>query len=234
MAIRGVLFDKDGTLIDVNGTWVPFYRHILQDHFGHNDAEAEAKMTAAGYDPATNAFRGGSLLAQGTTAQIASLWWPDLKGASLRERVRALDHDFITAATSMIQPLMPLAPVMDDLIAMGLKLGVATNDGEASARSHMTELGIAARFAMIMGADSVASPKPSGDMVRAFALQTGLAENQLALVGDNGHDMEEARNGGAGLAIAVLTGNTGRAQLERLADHVIASVAELPALLRTI
>jgi phosphoglycolate phosphatase len=234
MAIRGVLFDKDGTLIDVNGTWVPFYRHILQDHFGHSDAEAEAKMVAAGYDPAINAFRGGSLLAQGTTAQIASMWWPELKGAALKERVRALDHDFIAAAASMITPLMPLGPVMDELIAMGLTLGIATNDGEASAKSHMAELGISARLTVIMGADSVATPKPSGDMVRAFARRTEIKENQIAFVGDNGHDMEEARNGGAGLAIAVLTGNTGRAQLERLADHVIESVAELPALLRTI
>ena len=31
MAIKGVLFDKDGTLIDVTGTWVPVYREMLAE-----------------------------------------------------------------------------------------------------------------------------------------------------------------------------------------------------------
>ncbi len=33
MAIKGVLFDKDGTLIEVNGTWVPLYRQMLVEDF---------------------------------------------------------------------------------------------------------------------------------------------------------------------------------------------------------
>lgn len=52
MAIKGVLFDKDGTLIDVTGTWVPVYREVLAEVFADLAPQAiEAKFTAAGYDP---------------------------------------------------------------------------------------------------------------------------------------------------------------------------------------
>ena len=51
-------------------------------------------------------------------------------------------------------------------------------------------------------------------------------------LGDNLHDMKEARNGKAGLAIGVLSGNSAHADLAPLADHVIADIAQLGPLLR--
>ena len=77
-------------------------------------------------------------------------------------------------------------------------------------------------------------PKPSGNMIRRFAEITGLPPSAIAMVGDNHHDMEEARNGGAGLAIAVLSGNAGHEDIAHLADYTLASVAELPALLKSL
>ena len=56
MTIRAVLFDKDGTLIEVNATWVPIYRQILKELCTTDDAGAEAMMQKAGYDPATGKF----------------------------------------------------------------------------------------------------------------------------------------------------------------------------------
>jgi phosphoglycolate phosphatase len=71
-------------------------------------------------------------------------------------------------------------------------------------------------------------------MIRRFAGTVGVKPSEIAMVGDNAHDMEEARNGGAGLAIAVLTGNAGHDDIAHLADHTLRSIAELPALLRSI
>ena len=47
MKIGGVLFDKDGTLIDVNQTWVPIYRHMLSDLFRVDTQGAEVLMQKA-------------------------------------------------------------------------------------------------------------------------------------------------------------------------------------------
>jgi phosphoglycolate phosphatase len=232
MAIKGVLFDKDGTLIDVNATWIPFYKTMLEQERGLSPVAVESKMIAAGYDPVTNSFRAGSVLAGGTTRQLVELWWGAETADSHAAITHRLDHEFAPLALKHMKPLMDLQPIFKALKDLGLKLGVATNDSQLSATNHMRALGVAESFEAIIGADSVAIPKPSGQMVDLFAKRTGLKLSEIAMVGDNTHDLEEARNGRAGLAIAVLTGNGKREDLHAHADHVLESVEELPHMLR--
>ena len=234
MTIRGVLFDKDGTLIDVNGTWVPIYRRMLCEQFDVDAAGAEALMQRVGYDPSTDGFAANSILASGTTRQLVENWWPDLDEAGMQGKLRMIDVDYAPLSKSFLKPLMPLAPLLKELKAMRLHVGVATNDSHYSAVNHMTHLGVVDLFDAVIAADTVPAPKPSGDMIRAFAKGRGVEPSEIAMVGDNAHDMEEARNGGAGLAIAVLTGNAAYDEIAHLADHTLASIAELPALLRSL
>ena len=234
MTIRGILFDKDGTLIDVNNTWVPIYRQMLSELFATDAQGAEALMEKAGFDRSTAKFKPGSTLAGGTTRQLIEVWWPGLDEAGVAEKVRILDHDYAHLVKDALSPLLPLEPILLELRAMGLKLGVATNDSQVSARNHMAHIGVIEHFEDIIAADTVTVPKPSGNMIRRFAEITGLKPAEIAMVGDNSHDMEEARNGGAGLAIAVLSGNAAHGDIAHLADYTLSSVAELPALLRSI
>jgi phosphoglycolate phosphatase len=234
MTIKAILFDKDGTLIDVNGTWVPFYQHMLAQEFGASRNEVEAMMVRAGLDPESGSFMPGSLLAAGTTLQMVELWWPDASPQEQRATAARLDRQYAAQARTFLRPLMPLVPVLNRLRSQGLKLGVGTNDSEISARGHMEALGVGALFEEIIGADSVAVPKPSGQMVRHFAEKLGVRPGNVAMVGDNAHDMEEAHNGGAGLAIAVLSGNSGREHMAHLADHVLESIADLPGFMEAI
>ncbi len=234
MSIRGILFDKDGTLIEVNDTWVPIYRQIVQEQFGVDIDGAETLMEQVGFDRTTGRFKANSILAAGTTRDLVANWWPDLDDQGQREKVRMLDHDYAHLVKSSLKPLLDLEPVFMELKAMGMVLGVGTNDSHVSARNHMAHIGVVEHFADIIAADTVDVPKPSGNMIRRFAEVTGLAVHEIAMVGDNSHDMEEARNGGAGLAIAVLTGNAEAHHIEHLADHTIPSVADLPRLLRSL
>lgn len=234
MAIKGVLFDKDGTLIEVNGTWVPLYRQMLLQDFSVPAAEVEEMLVKGGYEPLTGVFRAGSTLAAGTTSQLVQLWWPGLSPEEQKKRTQLIDNDIAPQAKQFIKPLMELSLVFDELRDMGLRLGVATNDSFRSAMAQMNHLDVHHYFDHIIGWDSVVIPKPSGHMIEYFCERTGLKPGEVAMVGDNGHDMEEARHGGAGLAVAVLTGNSAHSDIAHMADHTLTSVADLPALLRSL
>jgi phosphoglycolate phosphatase len=234
MPIKAILFDKDGTLIDVTGTWVPAYREVLGDIFGSDAQRVEQLLIAAGYDPAKGGFKAGSTLAGGTTRELIDIWWPGLDANAVLEKMHLLDVEYRSVAARHLKALMPLGPILASLRKARYKLGVATNDTQGSALSHLHQLGVEAMFDAVVGADSVKSPKPSGDMVRTFGEAVNVPPHEIAMVGDNPHDVEEARNGGAGLAIGVLSGNSGHDDLDHLADYVIPSIAHLEALLEMV
>jgi phosphoglycolate phosphatase len=204
------------------------------EQFGTDEKGAEALMAKAGYDRGSGKFLPGSTIAGGTTRQLVAIWWPDLDAEGHARKAYELDHGYAHLVTDKLMPLLPLEPILIELRRMGMKLGVATNDSHVSARNHMAHIGVISHFDDIIAADTVPVPKPSGNMIRRFAEITGLKPSEIAMVGDNVHDIEEARNGEAGLAVAVLSGNAAREDIAHLADHTIASVAELPALLKSL
>jgi phosphoglycolate phosphatase len=234
MAIKGILFDKDGTLIDVNRTWVPMYRKMLAIEFGTDNALTNELLTLAGFDATQENFRPGSPLAGGTTRQIVSLWWPKMSAAEQDAKARFIDSHYAPMAKDFLAPLMPLKPILESLTAEGYILGVGTNDSFASADGQVQAMQLSEYFKVILGSDSVKAPKPSGDMISAFANFCGIKPSEVAMVGDNTHDLEEAKHGGAGLGIGVLSGNSAREHLQHLADHIIDSVADLPLLLKSL
>jgi phosphoglycolate phosphatase len=231
MAIKGILFDKDGTLIDLDGTWVPVYRQFLQDAFSMSRDEAEHKMEGAGFDRTNGRFRSNSVLAGGTTKQLVEHWWPMAPAAEQDRLVHVIDVECAPMARSHLKPLLPVAEVLAPLRRRGLVLGVGTNDSHFSALSQLAHLGLSDYFDAVIGADTVARPKPSGDMIRRFAELTSLQPDEVAMVGDTLHDMEEARNGAAGLAIGVLSGSADQQQLAPWAHHIIADIRHLEACL---
>jgi len=225
--MRGVLFDKDGTLLDFEATWAPLYRDLTLDLVGGDPAAAENLLLAGGLDPETRRMRAGSVLGAGTTADIVSLWFPDLSGDDFAAMAAHIDGTFHAHGARGSVAVDGVLGALQALAAMDIAMGVATNDATVAARGAIASLGLDRYLPHIFGYDSVARPKPAPDIVFAFADAVGLAPREIAVVGDNRVDLEMARSAGA-VAVGVLTGNAAATDLEPLADMILPSVRELP------
>jgi phosphoglycolate phosphatase len=231
LPIKGILFDKDGTLVDFDATWFAIGDMMALQAAGGDRERADALLTDAGYDFAARGFRADSVFAAGTNADIVALWYPHLDTIERAELV--LRFDLVTAEAGAAKAV-PLPGAIDAIRALhtaGYRLGVATNDSTRGAERTVTGLGIAQLFEAVYGYDSVANPKPAADTVMAFAELTGLLPSEIAMVGDNRHDLEMAREATAGLAVGVLSGTGTRETLAPLADVILGSIAELPDVL---
>ena len=219
--IRGILFDKDGTLFDFQASWGAWAAALL--HRLSPDPEPLARRIR--FDLRTQRFAPDSPVIASTSAEVADLMLPDLPDWSKGDLLALMNR--LSADAPMVEAV-PLAPLLDGLTARGLHLGVATNDGEAPARRQLERAGVVGLFPFIAGFDSGHGGKPAPGQLLAFCAATGLPPSQVAMVGDSAHDLHAARAAGMA-AVAVLTGPALRGDLERLADVVLNDIGELPA-----
>jgi phosphoglycolate phosphatase len=229
--IKGILFDKDGTLIDFDRTWFEVADLMALKAASGSRSRADHLLVEAGYDFGLRRFKADSVFAAGTNADLIALWYPGQSPGERRSTIEEYDRFVGENASAKPYGLPGVKDTIEKLHRQGYRMGVATNDSTKGAEQTLAALGMSQLFDAAYGYDAVANPKPAPDTVRAFCDLTGCKASEVAMVGDNRHDMEMARAAGVGMAIGVLSGNGTRETLSPLADILIGSVADLPGLL---
>ena len=225
MTLRGLLFDKDGTLFDFQATWSAFAAGLIEEEAAGDRDLADRIAGVLGYDRAARRFVPGSIVIAETTATVARALAPVLPD---RPDPEALARRMNARSAEVPQiPAAPLVPLFDRLRAAGLVLGLATNDSEAAARRHLEAHGLTAHMAFVAGYDSGHGAKPGPGPCLAFAAATGVPPGEIAMIGDSLHDLEAGRAAGM-VPLGVLTGPAEAATLAPHAAAVLKSIADLP------
>jgi len=221
--IRGVLFDKDGTLFEFHATWSAWAQSMLLELALGDRAAAASLGVRIGFDVLDGTFDPASVIIAGTPGDIVQLLLPGVPHLT----PLALEQKLNSAAT-LAQPVevVPLAPFLAELRAMGLMLGVATNDAETPARAHLASVNQEGAFDFIAGYDSGYGGKPEPGMCLGFAKATGLDPAEVVMVGDSTHDLHAGRTAGM-RTVAVLTGLAKEVDLAPLANVVLPDIGHL-------
>ncbi|MEW9918939.1 HAD family hydrolase [Marimonas sp. MJW-29] len=222
--IRGLVFDKDGTLFDFAATWEAWAKGLLKRLGGNDLARVQRLGQAIEFDMQTGKFAPTSVVIAGTAGEVADALVPHVPELP---QARLLDLINEEAESAPQHPAVPLPPLLGLLRARGLRLGVATNDAEAPARAHLAQAGVTDLFDFIAGFDSGHGGKPAPGQLLAFAQAVGLPPAQIVMVGDSTHDLQAGRAAGM-TTIGVLTGPARRETLAPLADAVLPDIGHLP------
>ncbi|MDR6787091.1 phosphoglycolate phosphatase [Sphingomonas sp. BE138] len=175
-------FDLDGTLLDTSGDLAAALNHALVSA-GRPTLPVERVKPMIG---------GGArhMLAQGMAAT---------GGCSEAEldvlQARLLDH-YRTNIAVFTRPFPHAMDALDRLANMGVTLAVVTNKLESLARQILDELALTARFATIIGGDTMGpgNGKPSRMPIDAMVARCG--GGRAAFVGDSIYDITAAHAAG--------------------------------------
>lgn len=108
-----------------------------------------------------------------------------------------------------------------------IKIFIATSDSVGRTRKMLKILNLLKYVTDIAGSDSVKNSKPAPDAVEYIARKHKISPSMLAVCGDSVVDMQMGVNAGIKHNIAVLTGTSRKKELEKYTDLIINSVGDI-------
>lgn len=239
--IKGILFDKDGTLIDFYEVWgtaaEPVMDWLLADcpladrDLLKKELLEKLGIYESGIDP-EGAF------AWMTYREISEIIWKFMKEkhmepvpekTQLLSRVETEFYKEVVEKQTEYPVFMDVKKLFQILTEQyHLFVGLATTDTRQSAKICISRLQ-AEEYVSFWGADDGIMPvKPDGTLIELAARTWKIHPEEILVVGDTPNDMRFAHNGHA-FALGVLSGTGRKKDMERMADDLIDSIAELPA-----
>ncbi|RIY03579.1 HAD family hydrolase [Aureimonas flava] len=174
-----VVFDLDGTLVDTAPDLTGALNHCL---LAADIAETtlEAVRPQAGHG--ARAMLAAAYARAGRSADEEEL-------AGQTRRFLAFYCEHIAVAST---PFAGAVESLDRMAEAGATLAVCTNKTEALAARLLRELGLAARFAAVCGADTFVARKPDPAHLAGTIARAGGNVHRAVMVGDTDTDMEAA------------------------------------------
>jgi phosphoglycolate phosphatase len=232
-----VVFDKDGTLIDVHTYWanmVRFRADAVIARLGLGVEERNGIMDAMGVDVETGRIKpdGPVGLKKREIVLRAGVEYLIAKGHSdttglFEEIFQHIDDISIQRLDEIISPLNGLVSLIDRLHESGCQIAVATTDRSYRAAAVMEYLGLNNKMAFIAGADMVEKPKPDPEIIHLICQRLGVAPAKSVMVGDASSDVKAGLRAGCLASIAVASGLTSKSMLEELTPHVIPDISAI-------
>ena len=204
--IKGILFDKDGTLLEFHSTQHYIYANVftcLKDRYRVPDPLLQELREALGHLP--DRLTSDSLLQFSTNPQIAkALFDPSIKYAAEHHWQLSFDNNDLLELIEELSlrddvPYTSLPNVPETLRYLKYKdyqLGIATTDTLTATVAGLKKTGIYDYFDYL-GTGEESIPKPEPFLADKFCLQCDIKANELLIVGDGKNDMLFAENVGA-------------------------------------
>ena len=184
-AVRAVLFDLDGTLVDSEPNYLEADRLLLADYGGAFPADLTRRYVGYGNAAMREEFH-------------ERFRRPDGPGRLLAKK-NALYLDLARRNT----PLFPeMARLLPELKGRGISLAVASGSSPAVIEEIVAQVGISAYFDLLLSSEEVARPKPAPDIFLEAARRLGCPPSSALVVEDSAHGVEAAL--AAGMAVVAV------------------------------
>lgn len=199
--IQAILFDKDGTLFDIDATWSTYMNEfvmvtleLLEVDVAHTAQLLSDVGIIDGKIIMNSPF--ATQPAQVTVGQLIQAVIK-LNNSLTMNRVEQAMKRATKRCGGVKAVAMPgLADVITHCQRKGYLLGIATMDGEMETLQQLSDHGLLESFHFVATSDNCDFLKPDAKLVELFSTKIGVPIANIAIVGDSENDMQLGINAG--------------------------------------
>ena len=225
-----VLFDKDGTLVDIHYYWVSMIKlranliaESLFDDKGIKEKVKKALISVMGVNQETECMKPDGPVGVKPRPYIVDVAVQTINefgemtdAASMELMFKKIDQ----ATASNMLPLLSVLPgvvdLLDKLKKHDIPVAIVTTDITERTTKAMKALGLESYFIDIVGGDRVKNTKPSPDLAEYVISNNKLTPDNVVVIGDHPVDIEMGIATGVRTNIGVLTGLSDSAAFDHL------------------
>lgn len=215
-----VMFDKDGTLIDIDHYWGSMIRlrakRLTEFYFKKHpmvNAVPALMMEAMGFDLRSGKLKPNGPVGVKPRSHIVSVVSEVAKSLDMALEVEDIEKVFFDVdceTSENMLPLLRLLPgvefLLNELKRNGISTALVSTDITSRAFAAMKALKIDGLFDVILGGDSVQKTKPSPDLALTALAYCSASPSKAIVIGDHPVDIEMGQKAGCQINIGVLNG----------------------------
>jgi phosphoglycolate phosphatase len=238
--IELVIFDKDGTLVDLYNYWanmISFRVESAQRKLDFNENNKIDIMYAMGVDVENGRLRSEGpvglkkreIVMQAMVDSLTEIGFTDTYDMCF-QIFKEVDEQSINHLIDIVKPVNGMHELINSLYEKNCKIAIATTDKAARADLAADFLGISDSVNMVVGEDMVANCKPHPDMANLILEELSVDKENTVIVGDAITDIEMGLNAGLKASIGVCSGLTSARKLEEKTKFVIEDISRIRVL----
>lgn len=235
--IDTVLFDKDGTFIDLHYFWgkmTEMRADAVIKKFGLSSSIFEQICLFLGYNLNVQKMLSDGITALYSRSRIIEIFRENLKDFGINPTTKEIEdifdsvsNEFYKNITKYTKPIEEAISFIKELHQKGVKLGIVTSDSIVSTELTLKHFGWENYFEVVIGRESSEFTKESGEPTK-IALQALKANPETTLmIGDAPMDYISAKNAGVNKTILVATGQIEKEELRKTNYYVVNNMSEI-------
>lgn len=201
-----IIFDKDGTLIDIHHYWCSMIE-FRAEFFTKNIAEKDkAKLylelvDSMGIDLNTKKMKAKGPVGikprdyiENVALNIMQKHDKNYTKIQVKNIFKEVDEYSKSKLYSIVKLLPDVKRILEECRINNIQISIATTDITPRALLAMRALNLEDMFENIVGADLVKNAKPSADLVEYIIMKNNLNTNEVIVIGDSMADLNMAKN----------------------------------------